>query len=959
MTEKEPPRPRPTTNPKLRGWETLRGTDDTRLIDPTAYVAKGSLLFIDTNVFMDTNPARKGGVTALVERCSEIILRDRNPIIVPSKVMDELTKNASKATGGLPVERAEAFAKAGTALRFIEALTPQNLIRTDLGHASNPYADDLFVALFRELSRQYGLALVTNDLTLQMRIRLLAAETRSDIVGGQLTQDGMIDRDPDQTLYEKGFRKLSRLTSQLSGAEPDPKDQKEWDSLVEVLRQYKSTFNTTDPQRPQAAPRTPPQPAPAKSIKGNPAAFAVASEVDGEDTPLPVGVIPASGMEVTIMGPRRRESVTLGKELGTGGEGSAYLIDGARVVKIFDRAHTTRHREAKLRLLTQRNLDVDGIAFPQALVTNSLGEFVGYVMPQAHGQELHRTLFSPGKFKKNFPNWTKADLVDVCISFLEKVIQLHELNVIVGDINPKNLLVDERKRVFIIDADSWQIEGYPCPVGTPMFTAPAIAGRAYSEFLRTEEDERFAVATMLFMILITGQFPYARKGAEGDITKAITQGRFAFQYKENSNRDQPAGNWKYMWSHLPPDIKKLFWNTFHKDGDRYNSRPADREWLTAFQQYRQYLNSDNNFDPMSNDVFPTRYKARAPDTPIYACMGCGTSLVGMWSDARNSYSMAKYCENCKKDLPTCSDCGRPKQQSSLQGGRCYACNRARHYAACVSCGQETRIEKLRDGRCFDCNQGTCPTCLQSMPLQALTYDKGQCFDCFRKADSEPCAGCRRVLRKHELSGGLCTRCRPQPCSQCGSSTKSSDLHRGRCSACIAKDNELDPTRLCTRCGKPFITNGNVAWHIRMGKYVPDRHKGNGGSYPAECVPLPQAASRAGAVAVKTSTKKGVVKAPPLYPTAGKCYIATAVYGSYDAPEVRALRRWRDASLATTSAGRMAIRTYYRLSPGLVRLLGDKAWFVRPARRALSAFVGRLQSTGVSTAPYSDRTTEGD
>lgn len=260
-------------------------------------------------------------------------------------------------------------------------------------------------------------------------------------------------------------------------------------------------------------------------------------------------------MQVTVVGPQRRESVTLGEELGTGGEGKAYLVDGGRVVKIYDRAHTTRHREAKLRLLTARHLDFEGIAFPQAMVLNSLDEFVGYVMPLAAGRELQRSIFGPPKFKKSFPDWKKADLVDVCISFLEKVAFLHDLNVIIGDINPKNMLVDEQKRVSIIDADSWQVEGYPCPVGTPMFTAPAIAGRAYSEFLRTEEDERFAVATMLFMILITGQFPYARKGAEGDIAKAVTEGRFAFQYKDKSNRDQPAGNWKYMWSHLPVDIK--------------------------------------------------------------------------------------------------------------------------------------------------------------------------------------------------------------------------------------------------------------------------------------------------------------------------------------------------------------------------------------------------------------------
>src|SRR5690606_10778748 len=132
-----------------------------------------------------------------------------------------------------------------------------------------------------------------------------------------------------------------------------------------------------------------------------------------------------------------------------------------------------------------------------------------YAMPRATGKELQATVMRPARFKKTYPNWTKADLVDVCISFLEKVAYLHSLNILLGDINPKNIMVDANKDVWIIDADSWQLEGYPCPVGTPMFTAPTVTGD-YADALRTEEEELFAVATMLFMILITGQFPYAR-----------------------------------------------------------------------------------------------------------------------------------------------------------------------------------------------------------------------------------------------------------------------------------------------------------------------------------------------------------------------------------------------------------------------------------------------------------------
>lgn len=50
---------------------------------------------------------------------------------------------------------------------------------------------------------------------------------------------------------------------------------------------------------------------------------------------------------------------------------------------------------------------------------------------------------------------------------------------------------------------------------------------------------------------------------------------------------------------------------------------------------------------------------------------------------------------------------------------------------------------------------------------------------------------------------------------------------------------------------------------------------------------------------------------------GGCYIATMVYGSYEAPEVQVLRKFRDSVLAKCALGQTFIRYYYRMSPGFV------------------------------------------
>lgn len=87
--------------------------------------------------------------------------------------------------------------------------------------------------------------------------------------------------------------------------------------------------------------------------------------------------------------------------------------------------------------------------------------------------------------------------------------------------------------------------------------------------------------------------------------------------------------------------------------------------------------------------------------------------------------------------------------------------------------------------------------------------------------------------------------------------------------------------------------------------------------------------------------------------ASGCYVATAVYGSYDCPEVWVLRRWRDSVLLSTAFGRGTVRAYYHVSPHLVRKIGHRHAFSALVRPILDAFVRRLRDSGVSEAAYVD------
>lgn len=85
-----------------------------------------------------------------------------------------------------------------------------------------------------------------------------------------------------------------------------------------------------------------------------------------------------------------------------------------------------------------------------------------------------------------------------------------------------------------------------------------------------------------------------------------------------------------------------------------------------------------------------------------------------------------------------------------------------------------------------------------------------------------------------------------------------------------------------------------------------------------------------------------------------CYVATAVYGSYDCPQVWTLRRFRDHTLAETWLGRLFIKMYYAISPTLVKWFGEAAWFKNLWRPTLDRMVRNLNDRGVEDTAYNDR-----
>ncbi len=383
--------------------------------------------------------------------------------------------------------------------------------------------------------------------------------------------------------------------------------------------------------------------------------FPGAPLVEEREERIPVHQVPKEGDLVQIGGVLH----PLGAPLAHGGEGTIFDLGDGTVAKIYREERLTAGRRNKLELMASQPLTIPGVCWPQELIQNSDGEFVGYRMEKACGIELQKCAFTRQALERYFPAWEKRDMVELCVTILEKITALHRCGILLGDINPRNILVRTPKEVWLVDCDSYQVGGYPCPVGTVRFTAPEIQQRRFTDFLRTPGNENFAVATLLFMLMLPGKSPYAQQGGD-DLGEVIREMNFPYPCGENRSEHTPAGAWRFLWSHLPRYIKEDFYGTFQKGGahSTEQTRLTAEQWLSAFRYYLKLL-SENRLqqqDPQSGMLFPDRWKNTNPEDlrirQTVLCSECGRSFDITEGEYKyfqqHGLALPRRCPTCRR-----------------------------------------------------------------------------------------------------------------------------------------------------------------------------------------------------------------------------------------------------------------------------------------------------------------------
>ena len=647
-------------------------------------------------VFIDTCSLLSGFADSFWEHMIPVLKAENSNIIVPLRVYEEVEKYANdpELCRKKAPDNPYLNVWARNAKQKIIRLQSENLVRV-LGDKNDNFADNVFQTVFTQYRMKYNLMLITQDRLLAddiMRIGESKAVTvNTKILVRRINKHGYL------SLVELQKNDGAKVQKATAGTAPRQNEKKPVEAVQNI---------------------------PEEEV------FAHAETITTTSGLLSVSQYPKEGEYVIAERGGNRKQIKLVKEGNSGGEGTIFETDIPNLVaKIYKAGKVDRAKFEKLKLMMTKNINCEGVCFPVALLYNTGNEFVGFLMPKAKGKELQKCLFIPQLLKKYFPQWKKKDTVQLCITILKKLKYLHDRNIILGDINPNNILVVSPEEVYFVDTDSYQIEGYPCPVGTINYTAPEIQRKKFDTFLRTMGNEQFAVATLLFMIMLPGKPPYSLQGGDNQIDNIIN-GDFAYASGERTNGKAPEGVWRYIWSHLPRYLKDDFYETFRKGGlqNSESTRFTDDDWLRKFEHYAQLLADANGKfltnDSMSAELFPTRLK-KDVNTTYIKCQLCGR-------DVDEERTEQGYCRDCLRTGETykCVRCGGEVVYTNYQK----LIRHAKKYDTCKACNDRLNSVFKR----YACGNPRCNNIIE------ITYRYKEILDSKGRGLPAVCKDCRDV-----------------------------------------------------------------------------------------------------------------------------------------------------------------------------------------------------------------------
>ncbi|MCF8276187.1 MAG: hypothetical protein K9J17_05575 [Flavobacteriales bacterium] len=327
-------------------------------------------------------------------------------------------------------------------------------------------------------------------------------------------------------------------------------------------------------------------------------------------------------MEV-IINKEKRQLTSTGK---FGGEGELWTtnVEGVvKCVKVYNPDKRTAFNERKVITLINRNqkflLGIENfVAFPEAPVYEvGTKHFCGFMMRYYPNHlDLNDIKYSSNGLSYGRTNLVDENLLSIVHALNHYLEVFHKVGVVVGDINPENILINEQTLApVLVDFDSVQVGGFFSTTRRKEYVDPTVKtdgkGRARF-FLYNTDSDIYAMAVVAFELLVgvKPHFYQTTDPTDTDYKKNLGVSWLDFVLKnqskiENSGLniernplfDAVSDRLQYL-SENCPDIFKYFEDVFVK-GERKYYYHGPRS--TVYIQRRKIKSSENEFELLGQD----------------------------------------------------------------------------------------------------------------------------------------------------------------------------------------------------------------------------------------------------------------------------------------------------------------------------------------------------------------------
>ncbi len=230
------------------------------------------------------------------------------------------------------------------------------------------------------------------------------------------------------------------------------------------------------------------------------------------------------------------------------------------------------------------------IAWPTQRLLDDEGRCVGFVMPRVDKARSLFDVYNPKSRLQTWPLFHYGYLLRTARNLAIAVRALHARGYVLGDLNESNVLVNAKALVTVVDTDSFQVRNGPrvfrCIVGKPEYIAPEAQGASFAEINQTPEQDNFALAVLIFQLLMQGTHPFAgRFTGEGEpetLARRILGGYFPYAKKPSGPYEPNPTAPPFVVP--PPQVRDLMRRCFEQGHARPSQRPDAGAWQKALAE---------------------------------------------------------------------------------------------------------------------------------------------------------------------------------------------------------------------------------------------------------------------------------------------------------------------------------------------------------------------------------------